>query len=100
PHAQFSGSAGLSYGAETCAIPYENRCATASAKKLAISNSLFLATGLTFARVRFRRAPIRYLSAFLLICAGAFGILFSPSVGLHGGREVRSFTMNHVQEYP
>jgi hypothetical protein len=50
--------------------------------------------------VRFRGAPIRYLCAFLLICAGAFGILFSPSIGLLGGKEIRSFTMNHVQEYP
>jgi hypothetical protein len=45
------------------------------------------------------RQPIRYFGAFLLICAGAFGILFSPSVGLHGGKETRSFTMNQVQEY-
>jgi hypothetical protein len=50
--------------------------------------------------VKFRRAPVRYLCSFLLICGGAFGILFSPSVGLFGGTEVRSFTMNEVHEYP
>lgn len=50
--------------------------------------------------MRYRRAPVRYLCAFLLICAGASGILFSPSIGLRGGKEIRSFTMNHVEEYP
>jgi len=50
--------------------------------------------------VKFRRAPVRYLCSLLLICGGAFGILFSPSIGLLGGREVRSFTLNQVQEYP
>jgi hypothetical protein len=49
--------------------------------------------------VKFRRAPIRYLCSLLLICFGAAGILFSPSVGLFGGTELRSFTLNDVQEY-
>lgn len=51
------------------------------------------------ARVKFRRARLPYLCAVLLICAGAFGILFSPSVGLLGGREIRSFTLEQIQEY-
>lgn len=49
--------------------------------------------------MKFRRAPIRYLCSLLLICCGAAGILFSPSVGLFGGTEVRSFTLNDAQEY-
>jgi hypothetical protein len=43
---------------------------------------------------------VRYLCAIILICAGACGILFSPSIGLLGGKETRSFTMNQIQEYP
>lgn len=50
--------------------------------------------------MRFSRAPYRYACAVLLICPGAFGILFSPSVGLLGGRETRSFTLNRVEDYP
>ena len=50
--------------------------------------------------VKFSRAPLRYICAFILICAGASGILFSPSIGLLGGQEVRSFTMNSIQEFP
>jgi hypothetical protein len=49
--------------------------------------------------VKFRRAPIRYLCSLLLICFGAAGILFSPSVGLFGGTEVRSFSINDAQQY-
>jgi uncharacterized membrane protein len=49
--------------------------------------------------VKFRRAPIRYLCSLLLICGGAAGIFFSPSVGLFGGTELRSFTLNDVKEY-
>ena len=49
--------------------------------------------------VKFRRAPIPYLCSLLLICCGAAGILFSPSVGLFGGTELRSFTFNDVREY-
>ncbi|MGZ8939114.1 MAG: hypothetical protein ACXW32_07875 [Limisphaerales bacterium] len=49
--------------------------------------------------MKFRRAPIRYLCSLLLICCGAAGILFSPSVGLVGGTEVRSFIKNEQQEY-
>lgn len=49
--------------------------------------------------MKFRRAPVRYLCSFLLILAGASGILFSPSVGLFGGTELRSFTINEPQEY-
>ena len=49
--------------------------------------------------MKFRRAPIPYLCSLLLICFGAAGILFSPSVGLFGGTELRSFTLNDVQEY-
>ena len=49
--------------------------------------------------MKFRRAPIRYLCSLLLICIGAAGILFSPSVGLFGGTELRSFTLNDAQEY-
>ena len=47
-----------------------------------------------------RRGSSRYICAVLLICAGAIGILFSPSIGLLGGKEVRSFTMNDVREFP
>jgi hypothetical protein len=36
----------------------------------------------------------------VLISAGALGILFSPSVGLLGGKEMRSFTFSQTQEYP
>jgi hypothetical protein len=50
--------------------------------------------------VKFRRAPVRYACALLLICAGASGILFSPSIGLLGGTELRSFTLSEVREYP
>jgi hypothetical protein len=39
------------------------------------------------------------LCSLLLICVGAAGILFSPTVGLFGGTELRSFTLNKVQEY-
>jgi len=49
--------------------------------------------------VKFRCAPIRYLCSLLLICVGAAGILYSPSVGLFGGTELRSFTLNKVEEY-
>jgi hypothetical protein len=31
---------------------------------------------------------------------GAGGILFSPSIGLLGGTELRSFTLSEVREYP
>jgi hypothetical protein len=50
--------------------------------------------------MKFSRAPVRYFCAVLLICAGASGILFSPSIGLLGGSEIRSFTLSQVQEYP
>jgi hypothetical protein len=50
--------------------------------------------------VKLCRVPLGYICAFLLICGGAGGILVSPSIGLLGGQELRSFTMNHVQEYP
>lgn len=53
----------------------------------------------TLETVKFRRAPVRYLCSLLLILAGASGILFSPSVGLFGGTELRSFTINEPQEY-
>ena len=46
-----------------------------------------------------RRAIIRYLCSLLLIVIGAAGILFSPSISLLGGIELRSFTWNDVQEY-
>jgi hypothetical protein len=49
--------------------------------------------------VKFGRAPVRYFCSLLLICAGAIGILFSPSVGLLGGTEWRSYTLNEVKEY-
>lgn len=49
--------------------------------------------------MKFRRAPVRYLCSLLLICAGVCGILFSPSVGLFGGMELRSFTLSKVTEY-
>ena len=49
--------------------------------------------------VKFSRAPLRYLCAIILICAGAVGILFSPSVGLFGGKEIRSFTLNRTEQY-
>lgn len=49
--------------------------------------------------VKFRGAPIRYLCSLLLICCGTAGILFSPSVGLFGGTQLRSFTMNDQHEY-
>ncbi len=49
--------------------------------------------------MKFQRAPYRYLCSLLLICVGAGGILFSPSVGLVGGTEVRSFTVSESQEY-
>ena len=49
--------------------------------------------------VKFRRAPVRYACALLLIFIGASGILFSPSIGLLGGIELRSFTWNEVREY-
>jgi hypothetical protein len=39
------------------------------------------------------------LCSLLLICCGTAGILFSPSVGLFGGTELRSFTFNDQQEY-
>ncbi|HTG44983.1 MAG TPA: hypothetical protein VK633_10675, partial [Verrucomicrobiae bacterium] len=50
--------------------------------------------------MKLRRPPVRYLCALLLIAAGAGGILFSPSIGLIGGQELRSFTLQHIQEYP
>ena len=34
------------------------------------------------------------------MCAGALGILFSPSIGLHGGKEMRSITFSQIKEYP
>lgn len=49
--------------------------------------------------MKFRRATIRYLCSLLLIVSGAAGILFSPSIGLFGGKELRSFTFNDVQQY-
>ena len=49
--------------------------------------------------MKFRRAPVRYVCSLLLICGGACGILFSPSVGLLGGMELRYFTLNDVREY-
>ena len=49
--------------------------------------------------MKFRRAPIRYLCSLLLICCGIAGILFSPSVGLLAGLELRSFTLHDVKEY-
>ncbi len=49
--------------------------------------------------MKFRRAPIRYLCSLLLICFGAAGILFSPSVGLFGGTELRSFSLNDAHQY-
>ena len=51
------------------------------------------------AGVKFRRAPVRYLCSLLLICAGISGILFSPSIGLVGGMELRSFTWSEIREY-
>src|SRR5687768_9030346 len=86
-------------GNVTCAPAYGNQPDPASAKKNSISISFSGRTAYR-AAVKFGRAPIRYLCAFLLICAGAGGILFSPSIGLLGGKEVRSFTMSQVQEYP
>jgi len=59
----------------------------------------FLNACATVRRVKFRRAPVRYACALLLILAGASGILFSPSIGLLGGTELRSFTWNEVREY-
>ena len=49
--------------------------------------------------MNFRRAPIRHFCALLLIGAGISGILFSPSVGVAGGIELRSFTLRNIQEY-
>lgn len=49
--------------------------------------------------MKFRRAPVKYACALLLIFVGASGILFSPSVGLLGGTELRSFTWNEVRQY-
>ena len=49
--------------------------------------------------MKLRRAPIRYLCSLLLIACGALGILFSPSVGLFGGTELRSFTQNDLRQY-
>lgn len=46
-----------------------------------------------------RRAPIRYLCPLLLICCGIAGILFSPSVGLLAGTELRAFRLDDVKEY-
>ena len=44
-------------------------------------------------------ARVRCLSAILLICTGACGILLAPAVGLFGGREVHSFTLNEIREH-
>jgi hypothetical protein len=60
----------------------------------------FFVSCVTVALVKFRRAPVRYLCSLLLICAGATGILFSPSIGLLGGTELRSFTLSEAREYP
>jgi len=60
----------------------------------------FLNPCATVPKVKFRRAPVRYACALLLICVGASGILFSPSIGLLGGTELRSFTLSEVREYP
>ena len=49
--------------------------------------------------MKLRRAPKRYLCCCLLILLGVLGILLSPSIGLHGGLELKSFTINKVQEY-
>jgi hypothetical protein len=49
--------------------------------------------------MKFRRAPFRYVCSLLLICAGASGILFSPSIGLLGGTQSRSFTLSEIKEY-
>jgi hypothetical protein len=49
--------------------------------------------------MKLRLAPKRYLCCVLLIASGVFGILLSPSIGVHGGIELKSFTINKVQEY-
>jgi hypothetical protein len=49
--------------------------------------------------MKLRRAPKRYLCCFLLIITGISGVLLSPSVGVRSGVELRSFTLNKVQEY-
>jgi hypothetical protein len=59
----------------------------------------FLKRCATLWGVKFRRAPVRYACALLLILVGASGILFSPSVGLLGGTELRSFTWDEPREY-
>lgn len=48
-----------------------------------------------------RIAPrrLRYGCALLLIGLGASGILFSPNVGLFGGREWRTFTLERSHEH-
>lgn len=45
-----------------------------------------------------RRRHAAYALALLLIAAGALGILLSPSAGVAGGRETRSFMVNDVRE--
>ena len=49
--------------------------------------------------MKFQRAPVRYLCCLGLICAGALGILFSTSIGVIAGKEIRSFTLDQIQEY-
>jgi hypothetical protein len=49
--------------------------------------------------MKVRRAPKRYLCCCCLILCGVLGILFSPAVGLRGGIEFRSFTIQKVQDY-
>jgi hypothetical protein len=45
-----------------------------------------------------RRKRTAYTLAVLLIGIGAFGILLSPSAGVAGGKELRSFALRDVRE--
>jgi hypothetical protein len=44
-------------------------------------------------------ASVRRLCAVLSICAGACGILLAPSVGLFGGKELRSYSLSRSTEH-
>lgn len=48
-----------------------------------------------------RRFParLRCLFALLLICAGGVGILVSPSIGVVGSKELRSFKLSEPRHF-
>jgi hypothetical protein len=59
----------------------------------------FFAEGGMIWPMRYFPLRLRCLCAILLICVGGCGILFAPSVGLAGSREVRLFKLNQAQEH-